>query len=185
MDIYSYIQRDHRKVAELMDDLLAINLAAVQLNIFDRINTELELHAASEEQTFYAALEEASRQASVEHRVVHAKADHDEIRGLLLWLKTESISSPMWLEKFGELKHAVEHHVKEEEGEIFGKARNLLTQAQANQLARDMGRIKRQLHVPHTADRLAIDLRQQIPYLKSGFVGRGIRYDLRDERSFA
>ncbi len=152
MDIYSYIQRDHRKVAELMDDLLAINLSAVQLNIFDRIKTELELHAASEEQTFYAALEEASRKANVEDRVVHAKADHDEVRGLLIWLSTESIAGPLWMEKFGELKHAVEHHVKEEEGEIFGKARNLLTQAQANQLARDMDRVKRQLHVPQTEE---------------------------------
>ena len=158
MDIYSYIQRDHRKVAELMDDLLAINLSAVQLNIFDRIKTELELHAASEEQTFYAALEEASRKANVEDRVVHAKADHDEVRGLLMILTEESIAGPMWMEKFGELKHAVEHHVKEEEGEIFGKARKLLTQEQADQLARDMDRVKRSLHVTHSPEAASLKL---------------------------
>ena len=158
MDIYSYIQRDHRKVAELMDDLLAINLSAVQLNIFDRINTELTLHAIAEEKTFYAALEEASQKANVEDRVVHAKADHDEIRGLLMFLTEEAIAGPMWMEKFGELKHAVEHHVKEEEGEIFGKARKLLTQAQADQLARDMDRVKRQLHVPHTEEAASLKL---------------------------
>jgi len=158
MDIYSYIQRDHRKVAELMDDLLAINLSAVQLNIFDRIKTELELHAAAEEQTFYAALEEASRKARVEDRVVHAKADHDEIRDLLAYLSTESIAGPYWMEKFGELKHAVEHHVKEEEGEIFAKARNLLSADQADQLARDMDRVKRSLHVPQTEEAASTNL---------------------------
>lgn len=158
MDIYSYIQRDHRKVAELMDDLLAINLSAVQLNIFDRIKTELELHAAAEEQTFYAALEQASQKANVEDRVVHAKADHDEIRGLLMFLSEESIAGPMWMEKFGELKHAVEHHVKEEEGEIFGKARKLLTQDQADQLARDIDRVKRSLHVSQTEEAASTNL---------------------------
>ncbi len=158
MDIYSYIQRDHRKIAELMDDLLAINLSAVQLNIFDRIKTELELHAASEEQTFYAALEEASRKARVEDRVVHAKADHDEIRELLANLSRESIAGPLWMEKFGELKHAVEHHVKEEEGEIFTKARNLLSRDQANRLARDMDRVKRRLNVPQSEDAASLKL---------------------------
>ncbi|WP_443748073.1 hemerythrin domain-containing protein [Asticcacaulis solisilvae] len=158
MDIYSYIQRDHRKVAELMDDLLAINLSAVQLNIFDRIKTELELHAASEEQTFYAALEEASRKASVEDRVVHARADHDEIRGLLMYLSTESIAAPLWMEKFGELKHAVEHHVREEEGEIFTKARKLLSPEQARQLGRDMDRVKRTLHSPQTEEAAGLRL---------------------------
>ncbi len=158
MDIYSYIQRDHRKVAELMDDLLSINLSAVQLNIFDRIKTELQLHAAAEEQTFYTALEAASREARVEDRVVHAKADHDEIRDLLAFLSEESIAGPAWMEKFGELKHAVEHHVKEEEGEIFGKARNLLSVELANQLARDMDRVKRSLHVPQTEEAASTNL---------------------------
>ena len=145
MDIYGYLTRDHRKVAELMADLLAINLSAVQFRIFERIHQELALHTEAEERTFYAALEEAGREARVEDRVVHAKADHYEIRELLAFLSTESIAGPRWLEKFGELKHAVEHHMKEEEGEIFAKARILLPQTKANQLARDIDRVKREL----------------------------------------
>ncbi len=148
MDIYAYIERDHRKVAELMEDLLAINLSAVQMSIFERIHMELELHTAAEERTFYKALEEASANAAVEDRVVHARADHDEIRQLLAYLNTESVSGPIWLEKFGELKHAVSHHVREEEGEIFAKARVLLTPEQARQLSRDMDRVKRELYAP-------------------------------------
>ena len=145
MDIYAYLTRDHRKVAELMDDLLAINLSAVQISIFDRIRQELILHTIAEERTFYAALEEANREARIEDRVVHARADHDEIRQLLDHLDSAASVGPLWLEKFGELKHAVEHHAREEESEIFAKARGLLSAAQADQLARDIDRVKRQL----------------------------------------
>ena len=148
MDIYNYIRQDHRKVAVLMDELLSINLSHVQERIFHKIRLELSLHAEAEEQTFYKALHEAAERAGIEDRIVHAREDHDEIRDLLTFLVNESVAGPRWMEKFGELKHAVEHHVKEEEVEIFAKARRLLSDDDAKHLARDMAMVKQRIRVP-------------------------------------
>jgi hemerythrin superfamily protein len=148
MDIYNYIRQDHRNVAALMDELLSINLSAVQERIFHKLRVELSLHAEAEEQTFYKALHEASERAGMEDRIVHAREDHDEIRDLLTFLVNESVAGPRWMEKFGELKHAIEHHVKEEEVEIFAKARRLLSDDDAKHLAREMAIVKQRIRVP-------------------------------------
>jgi hemerythrin superfamily protein len=148
MDIYNYIRQDHRNVAVLMDELLSLNLSHVQERIFHKLRVELSLHTEAEEQTFYKAVQEASERANVEDRIVHAREDHDEIRDLLNFLVNESIAGPRWMEKFGELKHAVEHHVKEEEVEIFAKARRLLSDDEAKHLARDMAMVKQRIRVP-------------------------------------
>lgn len=148
MDIYDYIRNDHRKVADLIDELLSVNLQAFQLKVFEKIRLELSLHAEAEEQTFYKALEAASRNASIEDRVAHAREDHDEMRDLMTFLMAEATTGPRWMEKFGELKHAIEHHMKEEETEIFAKARNLLSTEQADQLALDMEAFKQKIRVP-------------------------------------
>jgi len=148
MDIYNYIRQDHRKVAVLMDELLSINLSAVQERIFRKIRLEMSLHAEAEEQTFYKAIHEASERADIDDRIVQARADHDEIRDLMTFLVNESVGGPRWMEKFGEFKHAVTHHVKEEEVEIFAKARRLLSDEQAKQLAKDMAKVKQTIRVP-------------------------------------
>ena len=140
MDIYDYIVRDHRDVAGLIDDILSIRLPAVRASLFEQIRTELTLHDAAEEQTFYATLVAADREMAGQMR--HSKQEHREVHDLLETLHDTPISSEFWLEKFGEFKHAVSHHVAEEEGEIFARARQVLTPAQAVQLARDMEDVK-------------------------------------------
>ncbi|MEI9904541.1 MAG: hemerythrin domain-containing protein [Asticcacaulis sp.] len=64
MDIYAYIKSDHRKVARLIDDLMAINLPYVRQQIFNQIRTELSLHAEAEEATFYTAIVERTVQTA-------------------------------------------------------------------------------------------------------------------------
>ena len=53
-----------------------------------------------------------------------------------------SADSEKWLEVFGEFRHAVEHHVKDEENRIFEKARKVLDDDEAEQLAERMDRLK-------------------------------------------
>src|SRR5438105_2492367 len=130
MDIYAYIKRDHLKVADLMQQLLDIRLAAFHRRLFDQIKAELLLHTEAEERTFYRAIETATRELATEEEMEHAALDHEEIRGLLQELTDLSENNEMWMVKFGELKHAVEHHVQDEEAFVWKKARMVLTPAQ-------------------------------------------------------
>ncbi|ESQ92043.1 hypothetical protein ABAC460_03845 [Asticcacaulis sp. AC460] len=143
MDIFAYIKRDHRKVAGMMDDVMSIRLPAIRQNIFHKIRSELIAHSKAEEQTFYVAVEAAASE-SVRLQMAHSVDEHQDIADCLTVLDNTPISSEFWIEKFGELKQAVTHHVHEEENDVFPKARVLLTPAQARQLAADMDRLKQQ-----------------------------------------
>jgi len=145
MDIYAYIKRDHLKVADLMQQLLDIRLAAFHRRLFDQIKAELLLHTEAEERTFYRAIDAAAREQATEEEMAHAVHDHGEIRDLLRELSELSENDEMWMVKFGELKHAVEHHVQDEESQVWKKARMVLTSDQERTLARDMDREKQKL----------------------------------------
>jgi hemerythrin superfamily protein len=139
MDIYNYLKKDHRRIADLMAQVLAARNPDRREDIFDEIKHQLTLHSETEEETFYAALEDEDE---TEENVEMAEEDHDEIKQLMMKLSAMSANSEKWLEVFGEFKHAVEHHVKDEEERIFEKARMILDEEEEEQLAEDMDRLK-------------------------------------------
>lgn len=142
MDIYSYLKKDHRRVADLMDQVLATHVPAERKALFEQIKEELTLHADTEEVTFYKAITEATESKDVSERLEHAEDEHDEIRDLLETLSSTPVKSEKWIEQFGEFKHAVTHHVEEEEGEVFEKAKKYLSDAKAKELAQQMDALK-------------------------------------------
>ncbi len=145
MDIYNYLKKDHQKVADLMEQVVASKDPAERQSLFETIKMELTLHADTEEQTFYKAIEDATRSKQVEEKIEHANHEHDEIREYLEKLSTTPVSDELWLETFGEFKHSVTHHVEEEEGEIFEKAKKYLSSQEAKDLAKQMDRLKKQV----------------------------------------
>ncbi len=145
MDIYAYIKRDHLKVADLMQQLLDIRLAAFHRRLFDQIKSELMLHTEAEERTFYRAIDAATREPATAEEMEHAFHDHGEIRALVQELTDLSENDEMWMVKFGALKQAVEHHVEDEETNVWKKARMVLTSDQERKLARDMDREKQKI----------------------------------------
>lgn len=143
MDIYTYLKKDHKKVADLMEQVLANKDASTRKSLFAEIKQELTLHADTEEATFYKAIEDATRSKVVEEKMEHADEEHDEIREYLEKLSSTPIESEEWIEQFGEFKHSVTHHVDEEEGEIFEKAKKYLSDKKAKDLAAEMDALKK------------------------------------------
>jgi hemerythrin superfamily protein len=145
MDIYHYIKKDHRKVAGLIEQVLHSSDSTQRSNLFAEIKQELSLHNDSEQKTFYKAIDEATRSHQVEEKIEHAEHEHAEIRQYLEKLSKLSIESEEWMEQFGEFKHAVTHHVKEEESEVFEKAQKCLSESQAEKLTQEMETMKEKL----------------------------------------
>lgn len=139
MDIYHYLMKDHRKVAELMDQVISARSPVRRSKLFQDIRDELTLHADTEQATFYAVLE---NNHSTSEKIEEAESDHAEIKEYLAKLSSISPESSRWLEVFGEFKHAVEHHVQDEENRIFMKARQIITADEAVRLTADMKRLK-------------------------------------------
>jgi hemerythrin superfamily protein len=145
MDIYTYIIRDHRRLAGMMDDLMSIRVPAVRQTLFDQVRDHLSAHNDAEERTFYAALEHATQTQAMNDMLEHSEHEHHEIKALMHVLSRLSISSEEWLEKFGELKFAIEHHVAKEEGDIFPRAKAVLSPLDAHRLALQMDALKQQI----------------------------------------
>ncbi|MBN8530631.1 MAG: hemerythrin domain-containing protein [Alphaproteobacteria bacterium] len=148
MDIYAYLKRDHRKVSELMEKLVSSRSVRVREELFEEIRRELLLHAETEQKTFYAALK---KNPEAGERIKHAKEEHEEIKDYLSRLARIDIQSEKWMEQFGEFKHSVTHHVEEEEGEIFAKAKKFLSPEDAVQLAADMDSLKQAMEAKQAA----------------------------------
>lgn len=143
MDIYTYLKKDHKKVADLMEQVVSADSAAQRQSLFEQIKLELTLHAETEEQTFYAAILKQTRSKAVEEKMDHADHEHDEIKDYLEKLSTLPVESDAWHFTFGEFKQSVTHHVHEEEGEVFEKARQYLSDAEAKALAKEMDSLKK------------------------------------------
>lgn len=125
--------------------------------MFEDIKAELLLHAEAEERTFYRAIAEAAAATDEGWDLNHSVHDHADIQRLLHHLSEEGLTSPKWMLLFGELKHAVEHHVQEEETRIFRLAKAVLPQERVDALAGEMDALKstlmkeRHLSINHVA----------------------------------
>ncbi|MGI8837923.1 MAG: hemerythrin domain-containing protein [Pyrinomonadaceae bacterium] len=134
MDAFELLQQDHKKVAQLFEEIEATSGQAKK-QVFSRLKGELDLHAQIEERIFYPALEnkEEAREITLE-----AYEEHKVVKDLLGELASGSGPEDEWDAKLKVLRENVEHHVEEEEGELFSKARQALSKKALEELGAEM-----------------------------------------------
>lgn len=127
MNAFALLKADHKKVATMLETLNDTTERANKgrQQLFARLKEELDLHARIEEEIFYPALEEAEETRDI---TLEAFEEHRLVKQLLAELEAEPKDTEEWTAKFTVLKENVEHHVEEEEGEMFKKARQVLSE---------------------------------------------------------
>jgi len=118
MDAFSLLKADHRKVEDLFQRLEAARGNA-KLRVFEQIKTELELHTHIEEKIFYPALEKPEQTHDL---TLEAYEEHAVVKNLLKELSRARTATDEWEAQAKVLQENVEHHVEEEENELFKKA---------------------------------------------------------------
>src|ERR1043165_5220186 len=134
MDAFSLLKADHRKVAELFDQLESAT-GKQKLSVFEQIKKELELHTHIEETGFYPALEEPKETHDL---TLEAYEEHDVVKKLLKELSRARSANDEWEAQAKVLRENVEHHVEEEEGELFKKASKALGTDEIETLGEEM-----------------------------------------------
>jgi len=134
MDAFELLKKDHEKVSDLFSKIESASGQA-KLGLFTQLKGELDLHAHIEETVLYPALEntEEAREITLE-----AYEEHNVVKDLLAQLSSEATPDDEWDAKLKVLKENVEHHVEEEEGEMFGKARQALGQPKIEELGLEL-----------------------------------------------
>jgi len=92
--------------------------------LFQQLEAHLAAHAAAEERYFYVPLMQVDM---TQDNARHSVAEHKELDDLVEQLNDYDMSSSQWLITARELAHRLEHHLDEEEIEVFpvaGKALN-------------------------------------------------------------
>lgn len=142
MDIYERLKEDHGKQRGLAGGLAKTEGdSAERQRLFNEFKKELEAHAAAEEQTFYAEL---IATPDGQEKARHSVAEHKTAADLLEKLEETDMSSSAWLQTFKKLRHEVEHHVDEEEREVFPLSKKLIPESRAEALATEFEKRKRQ-----------------------------------------
>ena len=134
MDAFNLLKADHKKVAGLFDQLESAR-GANKLSVFKQIKTELELHTHIEEKIFYPALEEPEETHDL---TLEAYEEHNVVKKLLQELGRARTANDEWEAKAKVLRENVEHHVEEEENELFEKAESVLEEEEIEELGQQM-----------------------------------------------
>ena len=143
MDALKLLEQDHRKVKILFREAKDAKEYAQKKQIFDKIDTELEIHTYIEETVFYPAIE---MRDEFKEMVAEALEEHEEAKTLIDELEDLNAEEDEFNSTLDELIEAVEHHVEEEEGEMFPKIRELFDQGQLDQLGQEMESAKGSAH---------------------------------------
>ncbi|WP_136636995.1 hemerythrin domain-containing protein [Pseudooceanicola onchidii] len=122
--IYDAIKKDHDRHRELLDIIVETEGASDdRKSAWDELYRDIKSHSAAEEETFYSKLLTQTWGQDAARHSVHEHAEMDEI---LEELREMDMSSSGWLTRFKTLKHDYEHHMEEEENEVFGRAKEVI-----------------------------------------------------------
>jgi hemerythrin superfamily protein len=137
MDLYGLLKEDHEKVKSLFEELEKTGDKAVKKReeLFSRLKTELTIHANAEEKFYYPRLkdEKESRDTTLE-----AFEEHKVAKRLLKELEAMPKEGDEWAAKLKVLMENVEHHIKEEENELFPQSKKVLSRGDAEQIMEDI-----------------------------------------------
>lgn len=140
MNAIELLMQDHKQVAGLMDQLETADKGDRSAKgIFLQIKEGLTLHTQIEEQIFYPALKNFEETKDL---VPEAFEEHQEVKDLLEDMSSLSPGDDEFMDKFTELRDSVEHHVEEEESEMFPKAEKVLGQSRLQEMGRQMEQMK-------------------------------------------
>ena len=115
------LRKDHEEVKSLFRDFTSAVEKKEKEQIVNKAIRALEVHAAVEESLFYPAVREDSPDAG--DKLDESLEEHHVVKLLIAELKEMSAGDERYAAKFRVLAENVRHHIKEEEAELFARAR--------------------------------------------------------------
>jgi hemerythrin-like domain-containing protein len=143
MDAIRLLKDDHDAVKKLLEELEKTTERGVKTReeLFARIKSELTVHEIIEEEIFYPALKQHPRAKDI---VLEGYEEHNVVDTLMGELNDLPVDDETWGPKAKVMKENVEHHIEEEESEMFKQARQVFDRSQLEDLGSAMEERKRE-----------------------------------------
>jgi len=133
MDAIALLKSQHRLVEKLFAQFEDTDDDGEKRALFDEIADNLAVHTAIEERFFYPAV----RARQTEEELEEAYDEHLDAKKIIVDA-LDNPDAPGFDGKVAALKGAIEHHVEEEEDELFPSVRKLMTKEALEALAQLM-----------------------------------------------
>ncbi len=146
MNAIALLEADHKRVAALFEEFRAAGERAhkKKQGIAERVFAELRVHTQIEEQVFYPAVREQGGELS--EMIAESLEEHHVVDVLIDELQGLAPDDERYEAKFTVLMENVEHHVEEEEKELFPRAKKSLD-ARLDELGKELAQRKEDLQM--------------------------------------
>ena len=133
MDAVTLLKDDHETLKKILNDLDSTTERGVKTReeLFARVSRELEVHEAIEEEIFYPALKEHPKAKDL---VLEAYEEHNVVDMVMAEIQDTPYDDETWGAKLTVMKENIEHHIEEEEGEMFPQAREVFERSELQEL---------------------------------------------------
>jgi hemerythrin-like domain-containing protein len=137
MDAISLLKADHDKVKGILRELEPTTERAekTRTELFAKLKTELTVHEIIEEEIFYPTLKQHPKAKEI---VLEGYEEHNVVDTLMGELEALPVDDETWGAKASVMIENIEHHIEEEEGEMFSKARQVFDREELEQLGKAM-----------------------------------------------
>jgi hemerythrin-like domain-containing protein len=116
MDAITLLRNDHKNVQQMFEQFEKTRSGDRKKTLADRICMELTVHTQIEEEIFYPAARQAIREKDL---IAEATVEHQSAKDLIAQIEGANSRDEMWEAKVTVLGEYVNHHVKEEQNELF------------------------------------------------------------------
>jgi hemerythrin superfamily protein len=141
MDVLTLLKEDHDRVKRLLEegDKTTERGEKTRTELFARLKAMLTAHEAMEEEVLYPALKAHPKAKEL---TLEAYEEHHVVDMVLEELEMTPVDDEQWGAKFTVAKENIEHHIEEEEGEMFRNIREIFSTDEREAMAARMAEIQ-------------------------------------------
>ncbi len=148
-DAIALLKADHKKVKELFKETedTSDRATAHLQKLGERICQELKVHTQIEEEILYPAIQERTKRGHKEEKdlVLESYEEHAAAKSVIADIEATESSDESFKPKIKTLSEMIDHHVKEEEGELFPGMKELFDEAELVEMGERLAARKEQL----------------------------------------
>jgi hemerythrin superfamily protein len=144
-NVTDILLEDHKTIIKLFDKIAENDNPEEISDLFFELHEALEIHTKLEEEFFYPVLEAATQDIQ---EPLKALQEHAILKNMLNELKVMDFAQEyeeVWTAKLQILREMFEHHITEEQDEMFPRMREEMNEKDLEDLGKEIQQIKEQL----------------------------------------
>jgi hemerythrin-like domain-containing protein len=145
MNAIQLLKTEHETAKGMFEEIDAAS-ASQRGELWTKLRPELKVHEEMEESALYGpvAQELGSSDETLKDWQEHHHAEVAELEALLQEIEALDPVTDEWIEKIDELRETLEHHIEEEEDDIWPRIERAWDQSKLEQTGRQMEALKRE-----------------------------------------